>query len=101
MFVVIVQAHIKQEMIQSFIEATLDNAKNSNLEPGIERFDFYQQKDDPSRFVLIEIYRSEDAPEKHRQTAHYNRWRDSVEPMLVEPRSKVTYKILYPPITEG
>jgi len=101
MFVVIVQPHIKQEMIQSFIEATLDNAANSNLEPGIERFDFFQQEGDPSRFALIEVYRSEDAPEKHRDTAHYKRWRDRVESMLVEPRTKVTYKIIYQKSDEG
>ena len=101
MFVVIVQAHIKQEMIQSFIEATLINAVNSNLEPGIERFDFYQQEGDPSRFALIEIYRSDDAPEKHRETAHYKHWRDTVESMLVEPRTKITYKIIYQKSGEG
>ena len=79
----------------------LDNAVNSNLEPGIERFDFYQQEGDPSRFALIEIYRSDDAPEKHRETAHYKHWRDTVESMLVEPRTKITYKIIYQKSGEG
>lgn len=100
MFVVIVQAHVKPEYLQAFKEATYDNASNSILEPGVARFDVYQQKDDPTRFSLIEIYRDEDAPAKHRESSHYLRWRDAVEPMLVEPRTRVTYDIYFPPQAE-
>jgi quinol monooxygenase YgiN len=100
MFVVIVQAHVKPEFVQDFIAASMDNASNSIREPGVARFDFYQQADEPTRFNLIEIYRSEDAPAKHRDTAHYIRWRDTVESMLVEARTKITYNILYPPLSE-
>jgi autoinducer 2-degrading protein len=96
MFTVIVHAHVKPESINAFKAITLDNARNSIQEPGIARFDFYQQTDDSTRFTLIEIYRSEDAPIKHRETAHYIRWRDTVADMLVEPRIKVTYDILFP-----
>jgi autoinducer 2-degrading protein len=96
MFTVIVHAHVKPESINAFKAITLVNARNSIQEPGIARFDFYQQADDPTRFTLIEIYRSEDAPIKHRETAHYIRWRDTVADMLVEPRIKVTYDILFP-----
>jgi quinol monooxygenase YgiN len=101
MFVVIVHAHVKPESIEAFKIATLDNARNSIQEPGVARFDFYQQADDPTRFSLIEIYRSEDAPIKHRETAHYTRWSAAVTNMMVEPRTKVTYNILYPPISES
>jgi quinol monooxygenase YgiN len=96
MFVVIVNAHAKEESLQSFINATLDNAKNSIKEPGILRFDFYQQADDPTRFTLIEIYNSEEDPLHHRGTVHYNRWKDAVETMLVEPRTKTSFNILFP-----
>jgi len=100
MFVVIVQAHVKPEFLPAFKEATYDNASNSILEPGVARFDVYQQKDDPTRFSLIEIYRDEDAPAKHRESSHYLRWREAVEPMLVEPRTRVTYEIYFPPPAE-
>ena len=100
MFVVIVQTHVKPEFLQAFKEATYDNASNSILEPGVARFDVYQQKDDPTRFSLIEIYRDEDAPAKHRESSHYLRWRDAVESMLVEPRTRVTYDIYFPPLAE-
>ncbi len=100
MFVVIVQAHVKEEFMQAFKEATYDNASNSILEPGVARFDVYQQKDDPTRFSLIEIYRDEDAPVKHRESSHYLRWKEAVEPMLVEPRTRVTYDIYFPPPAE-
>jgi len=98
MFVVIVQAHVKPENVDAFKTATLDNARNSIQEPGVSRFDIYQQSDDRTRFALIEMYRSEDAPSKHRETAHYLRWKDSVEDMLVEPRTKITYTIVFPPM---
>ena len=100
MFVVLVSAHVKPEYLQSFITATLNNASNSIQEPGVVRFDFYQQSDDPTRFTLIEIYRSEDAPNKHRETVHYARWSATVTDMMAEPRTKVIHNILYPPISE-
>lgn len=100
MFVVIVYAHVKSEKVDAFKAATIENARNSSKEPGITRFDFYQQLDDPTRFTLIEMYRSEDAPIKHRETAHYVRWSTTVSEMMAEPRSKVTYNILFPPASE-
>jgi len=96
MFVVIVQAHVKPEFVEDFKSATMDNASNSIKEAGVARFDVYQERDDPTRFSLIEIYRTEDAPFKHRETAHYIRWRDKVADMLVEARTRVTYDILFP-----
>lgn len=96
MLVYIVQIHVKPEYVQEFISATIDNAANSIKEPGIIRFDFIQQNDDPTRFTLIEIYKSEDAPAKHKETAHYLRWRDRVTEMMMEPRKGLSYRNLYP-----
>jgi autoinducer 2-degrading protein len=100
MFVAMVNVHVKTEFIESFKIASLDNANHSVKEPGVARFDVYQQTDDPSRFTLVEIYRSEDAPIHHRETAHYLRWKDTVAEMMVEPRTRVTYNILFPAETE-
>lgn len=100
MLVAIVTVHVKQKFIEQFKAATLDNASNSIKEPGVARFDVYQQSDDPTRFTLVEIYRSEEAPNKHRQTTHYARWRDTVSEMMAEPRTRLTYTIIYPPVTE-
>lgn len=96
MLIVIVQAHVKPEHLEAFLAATLDNARNSVQEPGIARFDVMQQSDDPTRITLYEVYRSEDAPARHRETAHYLRWRDTVTEMLVEPRKRVEYRSLFP-----
>src|SRR5574342_1209817 len=96
MLIVMVHVHVKPEHLDAFIAASLDNARSSVHEPGIARFDVGQQKDDPSRITLIEIYRSEDAPAKHRETAHDARWRDTVADMMVEPRTKVEYRNLFP-----
>jgi len=100
MFVSMVHVHVKTEFIENFKLATLDNASNSIKEPGVARFDVYQQMDDPGRFTLVEIYRSEDAPVQHRETSHYLRWRDAAAEMMVEPRTRVTYNILFPAETE-
>ena len=97
MLVAIVHVQIKSEYVEAFKTATLDNASNSIKEPGVARFDVYQQSDDPTRFSLVEIYRSDDDPARHRETAHYARWRDTVVEMMAEPRTRITYNIVYPP----
>jgi quinol monooxygenase YgiN len=65
-------------------------------EPGIARFDVIQQADDPTRFVLVEIYRSDEATVRHKETAHYATWRDAVAPMMAEPRTSVKYANVFP-----
>lgn len=96
MLITLVHIHVKPEFLEAFIEATLDNARNSVQEPGIARFDFIQQADDPTRFTLIEVYRDEDAPARHKETAHYNRWRETVADMMAEPRVGVRYSNIFP-----
>jgi quinol monooxygenase YgiN len=91
-----VMIHVIPEFISEFINATLENAKKSNLEPGILRFDFIQQQDSPERFVLIEIYKTPDDVAIHKATAHYQKWRDTVAPMMAEPRVGVKYNAIYP-----
>lgn len=89
MFVVHVNVHVKPEFVEAFIAATIENARNSVQEPGIARFDVIQQLDDPTRFVLVEVYRTSDDPAEHKKTAHYQTWRDTVAEMMAKPRSSV------------
>jgi autoinducer 2-degrading protein len=96
MLIVIVQVKVKADQIDPFLKVTLENARSSVEEPGIARFDVKQQPDDPTRFILIEAYRTDDAPAKHKETAHYQRWRDVVAPMMAEPRSNVKYSNIFP-----
>ncbi len=96
MLIVQVFIHVKPEMLDAFIAATLDNARNSAQEPGVIRFDMLQQSDDASRFSLIEIYRDADAPVAHKATAHYERWRIAVEPMLAAPRTRTSWTARFP-----
>ena len=100
MFVVHVHVHVKPEHVEAFRLATLDNARSSVQEPGIARFDVVQQADDPTRFVLVEAYRSVEATAAHKATAHYARWRDAVADMMAEPRNSVKYANVYPPDTD-
>ena len=96
MYIVHVFIHVKDEYLQAFKEATLDNAEHSVLEPGIARFDVIRQTDDPTHFVLVEVYRNEDDTALNKATAHYARWRDAVEPMLAEPRTRIIYSNVFP-----
>lgn len=96
MFTAVIAIHVKPEFREAFIRATLENARHSVLEPGIARFDFLQQADDPNRFLLYEIYRSPEAQQAHRETAHYLAWRAAAEPMMAEPRVPIRYHNLSP-----
>ena len=96
MLIVHVQVQVKPECVEAFRAATLANARASVQEPGIARFDVVQQLDEPTRFVLIEIYRHADAPAQHKETAHYQTWRDAVAPMMAEPRAATRFVNLFP-----
>jgi quinol monooxygenase YgiN len=97
LLIVHVQVHVKPECVEAFKAATMENAQYSVREPGIARFDVVQQADDPTRFVLVEVYKTPDAPAKHKETTHYAKWRDTVAPMMAEPRSSVKYGEVFPP----
>ena len=96
MLVVHVQIHVKQECVEAFKEASIANARESIKEPGIARFDVVQQQDDPTRFVLVEAYRTSQAPAAHKETRHYQTWRDTVAHMMAEPRTSVKFGNLFP-----
>jgi autoinducer 2-degrading protein len=98
MSIVHVHVRVKPEFIEAFRAASIENARHSIREPGIARFDVLQQGDDPARFVLVEIYRDGDAPARHKETAHYAVWRDSVAPMMAEPRTSVKYAGVFPEV---
>ena len=100
MLVVHVQIHVKPESVPAFLEATLANARESLKEPAIARFDLVQQSDAANRFVLVEAYRTADGQAKHRETRHYQTWRDTVAPMMAEPRVSVKFNSLFPPEQE-
>ena len=87
MFVNHVRIHVKPEFVEAFRQATVANALASRREPGIAQFDCFQLQDDPTRYVLVEAYRQPDAQAQHRQTRHYEVWRDTVAPMMAEPRT--------------
>ena len=96
MFIVHVFAHVKPDQVEAFENTTLENARNSVQEPGVARFDVIQQQDAPTRFVLVEVYRTSDDPARHKETAHYQKWRDTVADMMAEPRTSIKYTNVFP-----
>ncbi len=100
MRVVHVHVHVKPDCVEAFRQATIENARASRGEAGIARFDVVQQAEDPTRFTLVEVYRTEAAPAVHKETAHYQKWRDAVAEMMAEPRTSVKYANVDPPDAE-
>ncbi|MBZ5724059.1 MAG: antibiotic biosynthesis monooxygenase [Acidobacteriia bacterium] len=96
MLIVHVHIHVKPEQIDAFQKAAIENARHSVKEPGVARFDVIQQADDPTRFLLLEVYRNLEATVKHKETAHYQAWAAQVTDMLAEPRTRVTYHNVFP-----
>ncbi|HTQ29824.1 MAG TPA: putative quinol monooxygenase [Opitutaceae bacterium] len=96
MHILLVNIHVKPECVEAFKAATAENARNSVREAGVARFDFIQQTDDPTRFVLVEIYRSPEAHAAHRETRHYQVWREAAEPLMAEPRKALKYANVFP-----
>jgi quinol monooxygenase YgiN len=96
MHILIVQARVKPEFIEAFKQATAINAENSAKEPGVARFDFLQQQDDPTRFVLCEVYRDASAPARHKETTHYLAWAETVSHMFQEPRTRAFFTNVFP-----
>ncbi len=97
MYIIQVNIHVKPEDVEAFKAASLENAAASTVdEPGCARFDVMQQADDPTRFTYIEVYRDLDNATKHKETKHYNRWREVAEPLLAEPRTRVIYQNVFP-----
>jgi len=97
MHIVLVNIKVKPEAIDAFRVASRENALNSAREPGIARFDFLQDTEDPAHFTLVEVYRTADDVAKHKQTAHYATWNESVASMMAEPRTRVVFTNLFPP----
>jgi quinol monooxygenase YgiN len=96
MFIVHVFVEVKPDRVQDFIDVTLQNARESIKEPGISRFDVLQDQKTPNRFVLNEVYRTREDPASHKQTDHYNHWKETVADMMAVPRTKQIYDNVFP-----
>jgi quinol monooxygenase YgiN len=96
MHIALVHVHVLSDAVEAFEAATRENAEHSRLEPGVARFDVLRQHDDPTRFVLVEVYRTAGAAAAHKQTTHYAKWRDTVASLMAEPRVGVTYAVVSP-----
>jgi len=96
MLIVHVFVHVKPQQVEAFRTASLENARDSIQEPGIARFDVIQQQDDPTCFVLVEVYRTPEDPGRHKETAHYQKWCNTVADMMAEPRTSVKYTNVFP-----
>ena len=96
MIVTCVTVYVKEEHIDDFIKATIENHRESIKEPGNMRFDVLQCIDDPKRFLLYEAYESEEASATHKKTEYYLKWRETVTDWMARPREGVPHKVIAP-----
>lgn len=96
MIVVLVFVHVKKGSEEIFREASIENAKNSLNEPGFMAFDIMQQEDDPSKFVFREIYKDMNVSARHKESAHYLKWRSIVDGLMEETRYSIKYTNVFP-----
>ncbi len=96
MIATLVHVWVKPEYIDHFIRATIENHQKSIRENGNLRFDVLQDESDPAKFVLYEAYETETAAAAHKETAHYQTWRDTVADWMDQPRRGEKYSILAP-----
>ena len=89
MVATIVFVDVKPEFIEQFREASLENHRNSRLEKGNIRFDVLQDDADPTKFMLYEVFDSEESVKAPKDTAHYMKWRDPVAPFMNSPRKAI------------
>ncbi len=98
MYIVCVTVHVTPEHVQSFIQATLENARQSRLtEPGNVRFDVLRAESDLAQFFLYEVYREKEDFARHQQTPHYLKWKETVAPWMAVPRQGVRHSSVFPP----
>jgi autoinducer 2-degrading protein len=91
LLIVHVDVAVIPDVLEGFLAATEENAIASRDERGIVRFDVLTDRADPAHVVLVEIYRDEEAAAAHKETGHYQRWRDIVAPMMARPRQASRY----------
>jgi (4S)-4-hydroxy-5-phosphonooxypentane-2,3-dione isomerase len=91
LLIVHVDVEVVPDQLEGFLDATEENAMASRKESGVVRFDVLSDRDDPTHVVLVEIYRDEAAAAAHKDTGHYQRWRDIVAQMMARPREATRY----------
>lgn len=96
MIVYVVEVLVKEEHIEDFKMATIENHNHTIQEPGNYRFDVLQSKEDLKRFTLYEVYESENAVLDHKQTSHYLKWRETVAEWMLSPRKGIKHIVITP-----
>jgi quinol monooxygenase YgiN len=101
MLVRVITAYVNEKDVDAFKDAMRENQEHSIQEPGILRFDVLQSADDPTEFLLYEVYTSEQAAEDHKKTPHYNKWKETAAPMMVGDRVRKSYSVVAPTSEEA
>ena len=101
MYIVAVTVHVLADRVGDFIAATRANADNTRKEPHNLRFDVVQVLDEPTQFMLYEVYDSVDGFSSHQKTAHYLAWKEKVAPWMAKPRTSIKCREIYPTERSG
>jgi autoinducer 2-degrading protein len=90
MIVRIIDVYVNGDRIDEFKRISVRNRQGSIGEQGILRFDVLHDESEPQHFVLYEVYRDEQATLDHKETEHYQRWREAAGPMMARERESIS-----------
>jgi len=79
----IARFEVMPDTVQGFEAATLTHVAHSQAEPGVHRFEFYEEEGE-NRFLLLIHFDSPEARDEHFTTDHYREWREQITPMLAK-----------------
>lgn len=97
MLILQVAFKIKADHLDDFLKEMVTNASAAvRDEPGCVRFDVLQNRDDPTRVYLYEVYKDDAALEAHRQAPHYLKWREAVQEWHEEPAVRHLSRNVFP-----
>ncbi len=97
MHIIVVTFQVKPERRQAFLSAAVEDARASTRnEPACLRFDVYNDKTDPNKFVFVEVYRDEAAFQEHMKSPHLATFREATKDVSSAPTTAVRCSNVFP-----
>ncbi|MEX1295505.1 MAG: antibiotic biosynthesis monooxygenase [Candidatus Limnocylindrales bacterium] len=95
MFIAAVHVYVKPDKVDEFIEGIKANHEGSIAEPGCLRFDVARSKEDPTEFLLWEVYVDEAANAFHKTTPHYLAFKEQMPELMSKERHSDLFDGIY------
>jgi quinol monooxygenase YgiN len=71
MILIVVRQPVRAKYADQFPELVADFTDATRAEPGCISFDWYRSTDDPNLYMLVELFRDEEAGKAHVESEHF------------------------------